>query len=709
MAEFLLEIGLEEVPARMLAAAETELRERVLALLVRERLLDAGSSARSYATPRRLAVAVQGVNPAQPDTEDLLTGPAVSVAFKDGVPGPAALAFAKKAGLAVDALQQVNTAKGLYLSARVQRQGRSAAAVLAELLPAELAGLAWPKSMYWRAGKPERFVRPVKWLLALLDEDVVPVEFAGVQAGRNSYGHRVLFGSQPVSIEHPARYEEALKDASVMADAATRRHTIRKALDRVTRTVPGARWREDEALVETVTYLTEWPTVLLGGFAPEFLALPEEVLVTVMRDHQKYFAVEDTEGRLAPHFLAVLNTAADQPGEAIIRHGNERVLRARFSDAQFFWNFDQRVPLAERTGMLESVTFQKDLGSYATKTERTRAIASALATLVEQRGVALDRAALDRAATLAKTDLTTELVKEFTELQGVVGGLYAAAQAEPGNTSAQRAAQAIYWQYMPASIGDAIPPTVEGQILGLADRIGSITDLFAIGLEPTGSSDPYALRRAGNSIVKILAEGETSLLLSKVALAGAKESSTGGNEAVVFFLLQRVRSYLQEVRGFSYDVVRAMPLLYGSEHGELAIQDLAERCKALTEVRGTEEFAAISSALKRTRNILRQAREKSIAVAKFVEPAQLTDNAERELYESVTTLKPTLLTLTSNRDYQAALNAIATLRPKVDTFFEKVMVMVEEPTLRANRLALLSLIDSELVAVADLSELDSQA
>ena len=383
----------------------------------------------------------------QPDASEEMVGPAVKIAFKDGVATAAAMAFAKKAGVDVAALKTVTTAKGEYIAATAVKVGRAAVDVIAEELPKELAGIYWAKNMVWlsptgqnasggdprRAGRPERFVRPVRWLLALLGEVVVPVEFGGKTAGKVTRGHRVLAGDEAIPIGFPDEYEQTLLKAHVVADVETRRLVVRKALDKATRAAGSGRrfdlrWREDEALLDTVTHLTEWPTVVLGSFEPEYLALPEEVLVTVMRDHQKYFAVEDAAGKLAPHFLAVLNTQADAAGEAVIRHGNERVLRARFNDARFFWEFDQRVPLTERVALLEKVTFQKDLGSYAAKTERVSAVAASLAGVVEARGTKVDGAALETAARLAKTDLTTELVKEFTELQGQVGGLYARAQ-----------------------------------------------------------------------------------------------------------------------------------------------------------------------------------------------------------------------------------------------------------------------------------------
>ena len=369
MSDFLLEIGLDEVPARMIAGAEAELGRRVNELLTRERLLSSGAKLTTYSTPRRLAVLVEGVLASQADTEEQLTGPSWKVAFKDGAPTKAAEAFANKAGVAVAALEKVTNAKGEYVGATVKRLGRAASELLATELPKEVLGLYWAKNMYWRAGKPERFVRPVRWAVALLDAVVVPLEIAGIKAGNASRGHRILHGESPVTLTKATDYAETLRKAYVVVDVAERRQSIRKALDAATRTVSGARWREDEPLIETVVHLTEWPSVVLGDFEPEYLALPEEVLVTVMRDHQKYFAVEGADSKLAPHFLAVLNIKVDAEGEAIIRHGNARVLRARFKDARFFWEVDQKTPLADRVESLKNVTFQKELGSYYWKTE----------------------------------------------------------------------------------------------------------------------------------------------------------------------------------------------------------------------------------------------------------------------------------------------------------------------------------------------------
>jgi glycyl-tRNA synthetase beta chain len=501
-----------------------------------------------------------------------------------------------------------------------------------------------------------------------------------------------------------------------VVDVAERRQSIRKALDAATRTVAGARWREDAALIETVVHLTEWPTVVLGNFEPEYLALPEEVLVTVMRDHQKYFAVEGADGKLAPHFLAVLNTQVDAEGEAIICHGNERVLRARFKDARFFWEVDQKTPLMGRRTSLISVTFQKDLGNYWTKTIQNHSILAKLQPVWESKGfLGVDYSALCTAAELAKTDLTTELVKEFTELQGIIGGLYARAQ-----DLGEIVAQAIYDQYTPASTDDAIPKTVEGQLLGLADRIQTITAMFGIGLEPTGSKDPFALRRAANAIVKILAESELPLTVNDVITAGAETydelgrkdklnlnvpggAAVGfnpppGYEPVRHFMAERLSFYLKDVRGFAYDVVNAV-LAAGADD----VRDAIARAEALTQVRGSEDFAAISAAFKRIKNILRQAEEKGFAI-EAASDVVLSAEA-RQLADAAALLVPEVAALRKLRFYGQALESIATLRPVVDAFFDKVMVLDPDPAIRGAHLALIDEVLRGFSGIADFSEI----
>ena len=691
MADFLLEIGLEEVPARMIAGAEAELGKRVSELLKRERLAGNGAKVATYSTPRRLAVLAEGVQAKQADTEKVVMGPSWKIAFKDAAPTAAGEAFAKKAGVEVSELKKIETPKGEYVGASVKLTGRTASEILIAELPKEVLAIYWAKNMYWRAGKPERFVRPVRWVVVMLDAEVVPLEIAGIAAGNASRGHRVLFGEKPVVIDAAKSYKEALRVASVVVDAAERRQMIRKALDATTRTVAGARWREDEALVETVVHLTEWPTVILGDFEAEYLELPEEVLVTVMRDHQKYFAVEDAQGKLAPHFLAVLNTQADEEGAAIIRHGNARVLRARFKDARFFWDMDQKTPLMARVESLKNVTFQKELGSYYWKTEQNLAVANALATIVKGADAPFDESALFKAVELAKTDLTSELVKEFTELQGIIGGLYARAQG-----LGETIAKAIYDQYTPASTEGAIPSTVEGQLLGLADRIQTIVAMFGIGNAPTGSKDPFALRRAANAIVKILAESGLPLTLSDVIKASVV--SDAGKPQVNEFFRERLQFYLKDVRGFAYDVVNAV-LAVGADD----VRDAIARADALTSVRGSEDFAAVSAACKRIKNILRQAEEKGYRP----DPPKLGQLSLEaiDLWDRAKELAPRIAKIREQRNYGEALALIATLRPTVDQFFDKVMVLDPNETVRSANLGLIAEVLHNFSTIADFSEI----
>ena len=691
MSDFLLELGLDEIPARMIAQAEAELGRRVSDLLTRERLLGPAGKVTTYSTPRRLAVVVEDVLASQADTEEKLTGPSWKVAFKDGAPTPAAEAFAKKAGVPVAALEKITNAKGEYVGATVQRKGLNAAELLAAELPKEVFALYWAKNMYWRAGKPERFVRPLRWVIALLDSAIVPVEIAGIGAGNLSRGHRILHGSAPVVIERPQAYAGALRAAYVVVDVAQRRHTIRKALDAATRTVAGARWREDEALVESVVHLTEWPSAILGNFEAEYLTLPEEVLVTVMRDHQKYFAVEGPDGKLLPHFLAVLNIQVDEQGKATIQHGNQKVLRARFKDAQFFWEVDQKIKLVDRVESLKNVTFQKELGSYHWKTEKNLDVVRALLRVLNENHIWPDEAGTLKAVELAKVDLTTELVKEFTELQGVIGGLYAQAQGH-----SETVWLAIYDQYKPASTDDAIPPTPEGQILGLADRIQTITAMFGIGNAPTGSKDPFALRRAANAIVSILAESGLPLTLSDVIAASGAESA---NEAqVAAFLRERLHFYLKDVRGFAYDVVNAT-LAAGADD----VRDAIARAEALTGARESADFAAIAAAFKRIKNILRQAEEKGFAVQ--ADPGAALSTEARQLADAAALLAPEVAALRKLRFYGQALEAIAALRPAVDAFFDKVMVLDPDPAVRGANLAVIKEVLDGFRGIADFSEI----
>jgi glycyl-tRNA synthetase beta chain len=712
MSDFLLEIGCEEIPARMIDAAGAELRERVGALLTRERL--AGGEISTLETPRRLAIMAAGIAPAQADVVEQVNGPSVNVAYKDGQPTPAAINFAKKVGVEVGQLEKVSTAKGEYLSAKVTKKGRSAAEILAEFLPKEIAGIYWPKNMYWR--KPnERFVRPVRWLVAMLDGEVIPLEFDGVRAGNSSRGHRILYKDAVHISRAGSGYVDALRAAKVLG-RAEREQQIRKALDAATRTIPGARWREDKNLLDTVVNLTEFPSAILGSFDPQFLALPEEVLVTVMRDHQKYFAVEDKDGKLLPHFLAVLNTDSDPQG--LIRHGNERVLRARFNDARFFWETDQKKSLLDRLDLLRHVTFQKDLGSYYDKTKRVQRLCSWVSEILKQNDITVRPGVIHKAACLAKGDLTTELVKEFTELQGIVGGLYARVQQLDSSLKEETRiaiADTVYDHYKPESTDDDVPRSIEGAVLSIGDKADTIAGMFSLGLVPSGSKDPFALRRQANAIVKVIAEKKLPLQLTELmkdARAGYQGSEAENKfvadavflNSVAGFFRERVEFYLKDVRGYAYDVVKAVLAANADD-----VVNAIERAEAVKQVLHMPEFQAIGAACKRMRNILRQAQEKSVKIAGEFESLPDAANEEKTLGAYMERTAPRVEAHRAKKEYKDALLLLSTAREPVDRFFDKVMVMVDDERVRANRLALLQTLLKEFSTIADFSEIVPEA
>ncbi len=530
--------------------------------------------------------------------------------------------------------------------------GRPTKDILAEALPGVILQIYFPKTMYWTGKGGPRFIRPIRWIVALLGEEIVPFALAGVRSGALTAGHRRL-GAKEIAIT-PADYEERLRDHYVILAAEARRHKILREL-------VGVRFRPDPALLDTLVYLTEYPTAITGSFDAQFLELPEEVLVTVMRHHQKYFSVEDAEGRLAPQFAAVMNIPSDPEG--FVRRGNERVLRARFNDARFFWETDQKKKLADRVQDLAHVTFQAKLGSYLEKTER-------MVGLVRELGG--DEQAV-RAAQLAKCDLTTELVKEFTELQGVVGGLYARAQGEP-----EAVWQAIYDQYRPENIEEAIPRNRTAQIVALADKVDTLQGCFRVGLIPSGSRDPFALRRAAQGVVKILVEGEVRTPLLNL---------TGGDGQLKDFFEDRVRYYFRDFRGFKYDEVNA-----GMAAGWSDLVDLLERLERIRDLRPTPDFEPLAASFKRIRNILEQAQFTGGGVA--FDASLLEPGPERELYEEYQRIAG-----------QPIESVISRLRPKVDLFFDKILVNAPDARVRQNRLTLLKTLLAEFSTIADFSEI----
>jgi glycyl-tRNA synthetase beta chain len=633
--DFLLEIGTEEIPHWMIPGA--------LAQLAKLDLL--GATPEVEATPRRLVVRATGLPERTPDTEQIVKGPPVSAGDK------AAEGFARKQGADASALRK----SGNYYELVKKVSGRSARDILAESLPSAILALQWPKTMYWTDRSGPRFIRPIRWLVALLGDQVIPFEIAGVKSGNVTRGHRQL-GSSAIPVAF-ANYESELRRNGVILAAHERRHKIEKEAADL-----GAKLDGD--LVETLTYITEFPTAIQGDFDPAYLALPAEVLTTVMRHHQKYFSVEDGAG-LAPNFVAIMNTSGDPDG--LVKHGNERVLRARFNDARFFWDVDQSKKLADRVDDLANVTFQAKLGSYKEKTDRVVA-------LVKELG---GNAHAQRTALLCKCDLTTEMVKEFTDLQGVVGGLYAKAQGEP-----EPVWRAIYEHYEPLSMEDSIPATPEGQIVALADKLDTLRSCFSIGLVPSGSKDPFALRRAAQGVVKILVEAKLDYKLGWLAQDGLYE-----------FLLERIQHYFREVRGFKYDEVNAV---LASGCGTLA--DVEARLTALAAVRPTENFEPLAASFKRIRNILKQA---DFQPSHPLDAALLEPGPERDLHSAFEKVRAA----TDGSSYLDALGSVASLRPRVDLFFDKILVNAPDARIRANRLTLLHQLLTEFSTIADFSEI----
>ena len=652
---FLLEIGAEEIPDWMIEPALADLKQR-FDLLMKEQELG-GEVAWVDATPRRLVLRANGLVARQPDKQEIVTGPPKSAG------SGAAQGFAKKMGVAADSLETVSTDKGEYFSFRKQVKGRATVEILWEALPDIITRIYFPKTMYWTGKGGVRFIRPIRWIVALLGDNVVPFEVADVESGRTTGGHRILGSRTSIEVTID-NYEQKLRDNFVLVHATERREKIEVGL--------GPDVQPDGGLLETLTYLTEFPTPIRGTFDPQYLELPKEILSTVMRHHQRYFSVVNKDGSLRPEFVAVTNTSGDPDG--LIRQGNERVLRARFNDARFFWQVDQQRRLEDRLADLEKVTFHAKLGNYREKTDRVVQLAEILG--------GHSKASVRRAALLSKCDLTTDMVKEFTELQGIVGGLYAKAQGEEETVST-----AIYDHYKPVSMEDSIPRTIEGQVLSIADKLDTLREYFKIGLAPTGSKDPYALRRAGQGIIKILFEAPLSIPIFNFIEQ---------NELREFFR-ERIAYYLREVRGYPYDEVNAV---MAAEFHDLP--QLAAKLDAIHHVRPTPDFEPLAASFKRIKNILKQAQFDG---AGEFQAGRLTPGPEKDLYNLFQAVRKQV---TESADFYPKLTSIASLRPQVDLFFDKILVNDPDPAIRKNRLALLQSLLTEFSTIADFSEIVTQ-
>ncbi len=701
--ELLFEVGCEEIPAGMLPKAEEELRTNIEKLLSAESLSE-GVKVETFSAPRRLTAWVRGLLAKQPDVETEVTGPPKSVAYDSvGAPTRAALSFAEKQGVHVSDLYLVQTPKGEYLAAKQIKLGRTAAQILTAVLPRAVHDLTWPRSMTWTGIEGARFIRPLRWVVAVLEGKPLKLSVAGIPAGDTTRGHRFL-GSSAIRVKSFAGYEKRLHSNGVIVRPAKRQEKIDRELATHAKR-SGLDIHEDAALRKLVAYLNEFPTVIQGDFDPAFLNLPDEILVTVMRDHQKYFAVEKRNGDLAPHFLAVINVAGDARG--IIRAGHERVLRARFADAQFFWTSDQKCRLADYLPKIERITYESRLGSYRDKVERVRSISRWLTEQWFNLGMLQAHVAeADRAAELAKCDLATEMVREFPELQGIVGGLYARAQGEPVEV-----ADAVYDHYRPVGLDDPIPRNLTGCAVALADKLDSVVGCFAVGVIPTGSSDPYALRRAALGIVKIILDKKLPLSISLSIGAAAKALVTlkpkGGvtpaQEAQILeFILDRAKYVFREREGFGYDEVSAV-----FRAGADDLVDAQKRLVALKAIRKSKNFEPLAVSFKRIRKIL----EKANIPAKdghHVNPDLFESPAEGDLYSAVRDAASKVQALKRAGKYQEALEVIAGLRKAVDQFFDGVMVMAENESVRNNRLALLAELLREFTTVADFSEIGGE-
>jgi len=698
--ELLFEIGAEEIPAGMLPRAVAELKSILEKHLAAESLTES-VTIETFGGPRRLTARVAGLVAKQADVELEVTGPPKSVAYDaSGAPTRAAVSFAEKQNVPLHELKIVQTGKGEFIAAKVTRLGRTSHDLLFEILPRVIHDLSWPKTMTWTGLKGARFIRPIRWIVALLDGKPLKFSFSGVTAGNTTRGHRFL-GKPSIPVKDFADYEKKLRANGVIVRPEQRHEKITKELAAHSKRT-GYHVHQDEALLELVTYLNEFPTVIEGDFDPSFLELPDEILITVMRGHQKYFAVEKRGGELAPHFLAVINLEKDSKG--LVRAGHERVLRARFADARFFWESDQKIKLGDILPKLQKVTYESRLGSYFDKVERVRSIARWLTEQWYNLGIVQAHVAdADRAAELAKCDLATEMVREFTELQGVVGGLYARAQGE-----AEEVADAIYDHYRPVGLDDPIPRNLTGCAVALADKLDSIVGCFSVGVVPTGSSDPYALRRAALGIVKVILEKKVFVSLPLAIGAASKallshpprKSVTAEQEAQVLeFLLERARFVLREKSGYAYDEVNAV-LRAGSDD----LVDVEKRLRALKSIRKSKNFEPLAVSFKRIRKILEKANLPESEL-QHVDQGLFEKDAEKQLYAAVRKAAGKVGEDKRAGKYLEALEEIAGLRKVVDQFFVDVMVMAEDHAVRKNRLALLADLLREFTTIADFSEL----
>lgn len=686
--DLLVEIGTEELPPKALR----QLSEAFTAGM--NKGLEAAtlkpSTFHNYATPRRLALLIKDLPVSQQDRETVRRGPALSAAFDDdGCPTPAASGFAKSCGVDIEQLDQLETNKGSWLSYRAVVKGKPVAELIADIVRKSLNGLPIPKRMRWGDGGHE-FVRPVHWVVLLFGDDVIEADILGIKTGRHTRGHR-FHHPQPIYIGEPQAYLPLLEtEGRVLPDFDTRREAIRaQALEQAIRL--NGRAVIDDELLDEVTALVEWPVALSGRFDKKYLEVPSEALVSSMQDHQKYFPVMDEDGELLPYFIAIANLESKDPQQIVA--GNERVIRPRLADAAFFWQQDCKQPLETHIDGLRSMVYQKKLGTLFDKQERVAMLAAEIAAQIGS-----NSADAERAAHLCKCDLLTSMVYEFPDLQGIMGRYYA---SHHGETDA--VANAIEDHYRPRYAGDDLPDSPTGQALALADRLDSLVGIFAIGQQPSGDKDPFALRRAALGVVRICIEKELDIDLEALLGSAAQTFHESVNaatsiSAVFDYVMDRLRAYYQE-SGVEVDLIDAVLATRPTR-----LLDLDRRIQACRVFRRLPEAESLTAANKRIANILKKTDE---VIPVSVDSDGLVDDAEKQLAEQLNNMSTAVIPLMEAGDYTPALRQLAALRENVDTFFDQVMVMVEDDTLRANRLSLLQNLSNLFLRVADLSRLQS--
>ena len=679
--DLLFEIGAEEIPAGFMPNILGQLKQ-----LAETKLNDAHlpfESIATYGTPRRLALIVKGLGDTSAEISERHKGPSVSIAYDaDGNPTKAAIGFARGKGLDVADL----VVEDGYIYAETKTAGVPAKDIVTDMLPQLITGLNFPKSMHW-GNLDAKFVRPVRWLVALLDEEVIPVEFATVKSGNVTRGHRFL-GADEITIKNAASYVDTLKENFVMVDQDARRELISKQLHDIAAS-KNASIVWDDDLLEEINYLVEWPTALCGGFEESYLALPDAAIITPMKDHQRYFPLVDQDGKLLPMFLTVRN-GSDHSIE-VVQAGNERVLRARLDDAKFFFNEDRKKPLIDRKDGLTKIVFQEGLGNLADKTERLLTLGRVFSEECELHEDA--RVVLERATELAKTDLTTGMVTEFTELQGVMGKEYALLDGE-----SPEVAEAIFEQYLPRFAGDVLPQTEAGKVLSIIDKIDNIVATFSRGLIPTGSQDPYALRRQTIGILNILLNSEWNISLRPIIVESMNLLNVPADKQdellgqVEEFITLRLKNIFLD-REVPHHVIDLL-----LSNNELSVADAEGLVKALLANR-IDENVELVQAFTRMYNLVKD------VTYTGVDESLLKEEAERALYEMATKASEASIDAWDKNDYDAVVAVPATLVPAINKFFEDVMVMDKDEAIKANRLQLVRLAYSVMAIIGDISAL----